>query len=206
MKEYPKIESLYDRDEQTHKFIIGNFRLPEFVYLYDNQWLLTEKVDGTNIRVGWDGERVTIGGRTDRASIPTFLLNVLAEKFVPALFEEGGMPPCCLYGEGYGAKIQKGGGNYIPDGVDFVLFDVLVGEWWLRWNDIVDVARKLTVKVVPLLGNKSLEAAEVLVAGGFSSAWGEFPAEGLVCRPQVDLRCRNGDRVIVKLKTKDFGR
>lgn len=54
MKTYPKIPSVFVRDEKTHKFIDGQFRCPEFEYLQDNLWLWTEKVDGTNIRVIWD--------------------------------------------------------------------------------------------------------------------------------------------------------
>ena len=60
MIEYPKIESLYDRDETTHRFKIGEFRCPEFEYLYENMWSATEKVDGTNIRVDWNGIDVTL--------------------------------------------------------------------------------------------------------------------------------------------------
>ena len=30
MKEYHKIQSIYKRDEKTHKFIEGQFSLPEF--------------------------------------------------------------------------------------------------------------------------------------------------------------------------------
>ena len=62
MIEYPKIESLYKRNEKTHKFAIGEFRIPEFQYLYSLPWRWTEKIDGTNIRIEWTGEKVDIGG------------------------------------------------------------------------------------------------------------------------------------------------
>lgn len=42
------------------------------------------------------------------------------------------------------------------------------------------------------------------VKGGVKSLVGPIFAEGLVVRPMVDLRCRNGQRVIGKIKTKDF--
>ena len=48
-KEYPKIQSIFKRDENTHKFIDGVFSLPEFEYLKDNLWIWTEKIDGRNI-------------------------------------------------------------------------------------------------------------------------------------------------------------
>ena len=41
---------------------------------------------------------------------------------------------------------------------------------------------------------------------GFQSMWGNFQAEGLVVRPLVELRSRTGERVIAKIKCKDFAR
>ena len=202
MIEYPKIESLYMRDEKTHRFRLGDFRRPEFEYLYNNPWTATEKVDGTNIRIGWDGESVEIAGRTDRAQIPVFLLEHLNGMFTPTRFS--GMDPMTLYGEGYGAKIQKGGGNYKADGVDFVLFDVRCGDWWLREIDVQDVSEKLCIQTVPAMYSGGLDGIEGMVFNGFESYWGEFPAEGVVCKPAVEMNTRAGARIIVKLKTKDF--
>ena len=201
MKEYPKIESLFDRDVATFKFIPGAYRLPEFDYLSSLPWRATEKVDGTNIRVEWDGGRVTFGGKTDRAQIPIFLLTKLQDIFPATRFAD--LPPLTLYGEGYGAKIQKGG-KYIADGCDFVLFDVLVGEWWLQWDDICDMAGKLIINAVPIIAVDSLPQLAKLAATGFKSTWGDFHAEGLVAKPVVDLNTRAGKRIIVKMKEKDF--
>lgn len=131
MKEYPKIETLLDRDPVTFKVIEGKWRLPEFGYLAACDWEFTEKVDGTNVRVGWDGQALRFGGKTDNAQMPTTLLTRLSEMFTPerlaATFGAATDTDVTLYGEGYGAKIQKGGGNYLSNGVDFVLFDVRVG-------------------------------------------------------------------------------
>lgn len=204
MKKYSKIESLFNRDKKTFKFIESDYRLPEFAYLSRCEWLLTEKIDGTNVRVMWDGESVRFGGRTDNAQMPTFLYDRLVELFPADKFAE--YDPMCLYGEGYGARIQKGGGNYISDGVDFILFDVLVEDWWLKWADIQDVAGKLDIDVVPTIEEHGLplhDAVE-LCKRNFNSHWGDFTAEGLVCRPLVDLKTRRGHRIITKLKCKDF--
>ena len=43
-----------------------------------------------------------------------------------------------------------------------------------------------------------------LVRSGFNSKWGEFKAEGIVARPETELKRRNGQRIITKLKYKDF--
>jgi len=206
MEEYNKIQSIFKRDEKTHKFIEGQYSLPEFEYLKDNEWLYTEKIDGTNIRIGWIPEMgINMGGRTDNAQIPTFLYQKLTDIFTNKkmrnVFPDTEVMLC---GEGYGAKIQKGGGNYIPGGVDFTLFDVKIGNWWLKQDDVEDIASKLGIKVVPRLGKGTLANAVLEVKNGVQSTFGNFLAEGMVLRPAVELKSRNGHRVITKLKHRDF--
>lgn len=205
MREYHKIQSVYKRDEKTHKFIEGQFSLPEFEYLKDNPWTWTEKIDGTNVRVFWDGNSVQFGGRTANAQMPVFLYDKLNELFPEEkLRVEYPDASMCLYGEGYGARIQKGGGNYISSGVDFILFDVLVDTFWLKREDVEDVANHLGIKPVPIVEKGTIQQAIDYVREGFYSAWGDFIAEGLVLKPSVDLFARNGHRVITKVKHKDF--
>lgn len=210
MKEYHKIDSIYKRDPATnHKnFILGEWSIAEFGYLAENSWIWTEKIDGTNIRIMWDGEKVAFGGRTDQASIPTFLLSVLQEKFTAYLFSTL-FPDCksvCLYGEGYGAKIQKGGANYISTGTDFILFDVLVGDFYLKREDLEQIARDFSIKIVPIIGEGPISKAIQLCKNGFDSTISETPyeAEGLVLKPAIELFTRNGKRIITKIKCKDF--
>jgi len=209
MKEYPKIETLLNRDKATFGVIDGEWRLPEFEYLRDNIWLFTEKIDGTNIRIGWEADdigefRLLYSGRTDNAQMPTFLLNKLHELFRD--YDWAGQFPdgVTLYGEGYGAKIQKGGGNYIADGVAFALFDVKVGEWWLRADDARGIADTLGIQCVPFVGEGTLGQAVKMMRDGLKSAYGAFLMEGLVVKPKVDLFTRRGQRLIGKIKTKDF--
>ena len=204
MKEYPKIETLLERDERTHLVIEGKWRTEEFAYLSTNSWLFTEKVDGTNIRIMWDGATVRFGGKTDAAQIYQGLLARLQDLFPASRFESLSLPPLCLYGEGYGARVQKGGGLYKSDGTDFVLFDVLIDGWWLERRNIEDVGTKLEIGVVPIVGGGSLQKAVDLVQAGVDSTWGAFRAEGFVVRPAVDLYTRKGDRIIGKIKTRDF--
>ena len=206
MIEYHKIQSVFKRDEKTHKFIEGEWSLPEFEYLKDNQWTMTEKIDGTNIRIGWIPEvGINIGGRTDNAQIPTFLYQKLTERFTKeklmGLFPETSVMLC---GEGYGAKIQKGGGNYISSGVDFILFDVKIDDWWLKREDVEDIAEKLGIQVVPIIHTGTIGEGISSVKSGVPSEFGSFEAEGLVLKPIVELKSRNGHRIITKLKHRDF--
>lgn len=207
MQKYHKIQSVYKRDpaNRCKTFLEGEFSIPEFAYLQDCLWVGTEKVDGTNVRVMWDGNMMRFGSKTEDAQLSAKLVARLNERFLPQrdcfakVFPDG----ACLYGEGYGAKIGKGGGNYRAD-QDFVLFDVRVGDWWLRRDDIEDVATKLSIDVVPVLGAKTLRQWVEFVAAGFGSQWGPFIAEGVVLRPETELRTRGGDRIITKIKYKDF--
>ena len=209
MRKYHKIQTVYLRDpDNKYKTLLeGQFALPEFEYLSGNEWVFTEKVDGTNIRVDWDCERVVFGGRTDNAQIPTFLIAELQEIFPLVKFGEVyPETPMTLYGEGYGAKIQKGGGNYIPNGVDFVLFDVMIGGNYLERENVEDIAYHLGIDVVPIVGRGILTNAVEMVREGFQSQWGDHIAEGLVMRPAVELVSRMGKRIISKIKYKDFAR
>ena len=213
MEKYHKIETLLVRDKTTFKVIEGEWRLPEFDYLKDLKWMFTEKIDGTNMRVEWSpycsGTPLRFGGRTDNAQIPVFLLNKLQDIFqvgnLSVLYPELHF---VLYGEGFGAQIQKGGGNYISDGVDFILFDVAValedGWVWLTRESVEDIGAKLGVYVVPIVGTGTLSEAVAEVKAGVTSTFGNFPAEGYVVRPKVELQTRTGHRLIGKIKTGDF--
>ena len=130
----------------------------------------------------------------------------LNERFLPLapklgeVFSDGSV---VLYGEGYGAKIQKGGSNYRAD-QDFVLFDVRVGQWWLQRKDVEDVAQKLSLDVVPVIGEGTLYDAVAQAKAGIESTWGGFQAEGIVARPKTELNARSGHRLIAKIKCRDF--
>lgn len=209
MSEYHKIQSIFKRDMTSKRktLIEGEWTLPEFEYLAGNAWTFTEKVDGTNIRVIFKDGGIAFGGRTDDAQIPAQLVGRLNERFLPMLqglmdttFPDG---QAVLYGEGYGAKIQKGGGNYRVD-QDFVLFDVRVGSWWLQRADVEDVAQRLGLEVVPVIGEGTLHDAVAWAKRGIRSTWGDFEAEGIVARPKTELQTRGGQRLIAKIKCRDF--
>lgn len=211
MKQYTKIQTVYKRDEKTKKIMEGDFSLPEFEYLKDSKWVFTEKVDGTNTRVMWNGSQVVFGGKSDDAQMPMHLLYKLQELFEGTakkqlFIQQFGSEPTqvCLYGEGYGHKIQSAGKLYIPDGHDFVLFDVKIGEWWLQRADIEEIAQKFGIKVVPIIGEGTLTEAIEMTRKGIKSQWGDFTAEGIVARPKTELLTRKGERMITKIKHRDF--
>lgn len=211
MTEYTKIETVFERDmEGTKKLIDGKFRNETVEYLKDNRWIGTEKIDGTNIGIVWDGHRVSYQGRTERAQIPAHLMNKLIEMFGGTVNEElfeqkFGEMQVILFGEGYGAKIQKGGGNYRSD-VSFILFDVYLPEQnlWLKRDAVEDIAKTFGVDVVPIVYEGDIAGAVDFVKGKPKSTIGVADMEGIVCKPAVDMLDRMGRRLIVKIKVCDF--
>lgn len=235
--EYQKINTLFFRDEKNIIMPYEGFVLPEFEYLRNCKWHCEEKIDGTNIRIEVtksvgceDGVHFYLAykGRTDKANIPTHLLDYLMTNFpkskvLEALglkedipfseFEDHGWKDFddipniyVIYGEGYGVKIQSGG-NYIKNGVGFIVFDVRVNETWLKVEARNDIAEKLGAPVVPYIGSMTLDEAIDYVKKGFKSTIAEnkdYDAEGLVLRTECGLLNRMGQRLIVKIKTTDF--
>ena len=206
--EYPKIPNIFKREEHgNNRLIIGEFTSPELEYLFDVPWTATEKVDGTNIRVMWDGYSVSYAGRTDRANIPGHLMARLDEIFggpdKEEIFEQHfGNKPVILFGEGFGEKIQKGGGLYGP--VDFILFDVFIDGVWLRREAVEGIAGYFGVRAVPNLGSVSLATWVEFIRCRPKSRLRDAEMEGIVCRPDVELLDRRGNRIIVKIKCRDF--
>jgi ATP-dependent RNA circularization protein (DNA/RNA ligase family) len=166
-------------------------------------------------------------GKTDNAQVPPHLLKHLEETYpeekvlealgLPKYMTEeyclekgynvfGGIPMCTIYGEGYGVKIQKGG-NYIKNGVGFIVFDVKVGDMYLLRDSMEDIAGKLGAPVVPYMGQFTIDEAIEFVKKGFKSTIAEnkdYDAEGLVLRAPNGLMTRRGERIIFKVKTCDF--
>ena len=208
MKEYEKIETIFLRNDNTKKLIDGKFRNETVEYLKDLDWEFTEKIDGINIRVYWDGHKVQYFGRTDKAQIPSQLLNKLIEHFGGDINEEMfeqkfGSMEVMLIGEGYGAKIQGCGGLYRQDN-DFILFDVLINGNYQPRESVKDIANYFNIEVVPTIMIGKLQDGIEYVKSKPKSKIGTADSEGLVARPIYELKDRTGNRIIVKIKVKDF--
>ena len=209
---YHKIDAPFKRSEDgTKKLLVGKFRDETVEYLKDAQWSLTEKIDGTNIIVYWDGHNVSIHGRTPKSDIPKPLMEYLTKTFltpeVEELFEQKfGEKEVHLYGEGYGNKIQEVGKRYRSDNA-FILFDVMVGTVWLSRENVADIAKCFGIEAVPVYGYATLMDAIEMVKDEYKSLVAQdedLVAEGFVCRPAVELKDKCGHRVIVKIKVHDF--
>lgn len=208
MQTYNKIETVFNRDtEGTKRLIIDSYRNETVKYLKDNIWQFTEKIDGTNISVHWDGHNIEFGGRTDKAQIPNHLLTKLKELFgtleAEELFEQTfGEKDVILFGEGYGAKIQNGG-EYRSD-VSFILFDVMINGNYQSREWVEQTAKMFGIDIVPIvLEGTILDGIDYVMSHPHSTI-GNAMMEGVVGRPKVELNDRCGNRVIVKIKWDDF--
>lgn len=211
MDTYHKIQTVYLRDPATnHKtLLMGQFARPEFEALAGIDWQWTEKVDGTNVRLMWDGESLTLGGKTEAAQLHTGLteyvfLNVTAEN-MSAVFRQTDGLSVCIYGEGYGEKIQSGG--YYRHGQGIIVFDVLINGVWIEREQVEDIATALGLPIVPICGHGTLAEMVEYARSGYLSNVAEVShraAEGIVARPPVNLFNGRGERVITKIKLKDF--
>lgn len=103
---YPKIDGIFERDSDFK--LTDNFRDPAFEYLKDLRWQGFEKLDGTNVRIYWDGYRVSVHGRTDKAdfekSFAEFLEKYKSKEFEELMEQLFGEKEVHLFGEGLGLK------------------------------------------------------------------------------------------------------
>lgn len=252
MQFYTKINTCFKR-EDNHT-ICPLFSTEEIELLKNLKWGATEKIDGTNMSFeiifqnknenNQSEKNLTfnsllknynlirnIHGKTETASIPTFLYKKMDDIFSgwsdeqlvkifskEILDKDGNFDQLALpakveiFGEGFGAKIQKGGGNYIPTGCDFALFGVKItninGTFiTLKYPSKLDIANKLNIKIVPYIGELTIYEACKLVLNGFKSTIAIVPdtlAEGLVLEAPLGLLDRRGNAIITKIKLKDF--
>lgn len=214
---YHKINSLFKRDTSIkgNPVIEWDWSCEEYDFLKNVPWHWSEKIDGTNTRLYWDGVTVTLGGRTDNAQIPAHLVEAIRDLGLlkdgkwgyrwPPEPNDGSACSVTIFGEGYGPRIQKGGGLYRDD-VSFIVFDVRVGNWWLKPEAVQEVADDFGLETVPVYDTMTLVEAwnhvrqNKLKSVRFPNA----PLEGLVGTPAVPMFDRAGRRIIAKVKQKDW--
>lgn len=218
---YPKIQTLYKRDGRG-KIILGEYSMPEFETV--KEWLIEEKIDGTNIRIGYHDGKVTIKGRTDNADLKSMGVLPTLEKAAEGLIKTIKTltlqdESLTFYGEAFGGKIQsKAGQLYSPDEIRFCLFDVYQSRqgWWDRWlletfiqtcwgNDHA-IWQPPSV-ALPVWEPMQIDEIIKTVKSKPCSRISVLPQtiEGIIARP-LDAMVYNprGERVMFKLKVKDF--
>ena len=206
-KEYQKIGNVFKFDEKFRTIVGLN---EPYETLKNIIWQGTEKIDGTNIRIHWDGHDIEFAGHTDKAQIPPKLQAYLESVFkVPEMeyiFEQVfGESEVYIFGEGFGAGIQKSGGDYVENGTDvsFIVFDVQIDGWDLDRKNTTDVATKLGLPSVPVCFEGTLDEAKAYVAEHHMSTLngGKHEMEGLVLVPR-DIQLYDKKHHLIKCKCK----
>ena len=222
---YHKINALYNRwrkdldpietlplNKKYGDFKDGEFAQSEFEYLFNNQWIWSEKLDGTNIRIyaNWSEQygihTFEVKGKDENSSIPKDLLEWINnwiyenDQIVSDLFAAEDI---ILYGEGVGTKIQKVGHNFGSQ--HFKLFDVYINGFWLQKDDVLNIANKLSLDT-PITWIGTIQDAIDKVKTLPVSSFGNFTIEGYVGQPIVRLNDAKQKRITTKIKVCDFVR
>lgn len=215
---YQKIETLYDRDQKTRLIIDGTSKINNYFDTDSdriNNFLLTEKVDGTNICIGYKigktGEGyITINGRNHESQIHPKLIGYINDRMTYGMMRKlFYSEETFIYGEAYGKLINPECG-YNCD-LEFLVFDILNCNKWLTRSEVVVASSVLNMNSVPEIKDGVILGTD-LVRNGFKSlipgeenVW----AEGIIIKHKgnaydKNLYDENGDRRIYKLKTSDF--
>lgn len=171
--------------------------------------LLSEKVHGTNARVGCiEGELMagSMGLRRKRPDEDRFASNTywfpLSLEPVRTLLEELGREhrQVILFGEVYGSKIQSF--HYgLRGSIGFRAFDLLLDGHYMDWPDFLALCARYGVETVPVLATIPFDLVEVKRASEGKTQLMEQDAhirEGVVVRPIHERHDPRVGRVILK--------
>lgn len=202
----------YGRQFKKRKLIVPvegqdeAYRSPLLAYLAESPWVYSRKVDGENIRIQWDGEQALWNGKSNAFQCSVDFTEYMNNTFLEEIFEEkfGREKVVTLFGEKMGPKTQ---GNELGlEKDEVVLYDVNIDGTWLSGVNVVEIAKYFGFNVPSIYRymphgqapTKLRELIEMCASGEFKD-W-----EGIVAKPQVELRDQAGRRVIVKIKNKDY--
>lgn len=186
-------ESLHGQFEMLQK--IGDRIQPELVKMFpkESARFTPVKDKETNKVQYWDKEFYNV-------------VEPIAQDFFGVELEE---VPVYIYGEYFGCGVQKGGGRYVQNGNDFLVFDIRQQGWWTPKDVRDSLCKGLGLKTVPYLGQMTLRDIEQMVMNGFTTKYENAAdptliEEGIVARPVIPLCNGGGKRIIVKVKYCDY--
>lgn len=207
MQIYHKIETLYEFDLKNRKFKTGVFFNKTVEMLKDYCWIFTEKVDGTNFRLGWNGYNLSYAGRTDDSKFSQdqieFIESNIAtkeiEQMLEHIFKEKSV---IIFGELHGGNINNGYGY--SQTYSFKVFDAIIGDRYITREEIEALCQNLELDIVPIVFRGTIDEAITYVKENDKSTFSEAKLEGLVGVPKGNLLDSYGKRIIVKIKKRDL--
>ena len=196
---------------------IENMRSYPNVFREGEQVVATEKIHGTNVRVGAvveDGVVLTMAGsRQLRRAEPggmEYLNNPywfpLAIEGVQELLSTAlahGAKQVIVFGETFGSKIQSY--DYGMHALGFRAFDIMIDGEWLNYDVFTTLCEMHGVETVPVVyrGPFSIDAIRN-VSNGSSLVGGTHGREGVVVRPIIEQFNPTIGRVILKYVGDDY--
>jgi RNA ligase (TIGR02306 family) len=192
---------------------IENLRNFPEVFEPGEEVVVTEKIHGTNARIGYVEGRLLAGSHglqrrrpePEEMAVNTYWFPATLEPVVKLLDDLSARHEVAiLYGEVYGAKIQKL--HYgRRGGLGFAAFDLLVDERYLDYDEFHDLCARHGVATVPLLdrGPFSLENVRELSAGQ-TVLPDDHIREGVVVRPARERFDEKVGRAILKYLNDDY--
>ena len=207
---YPKISAPFGRKTPKDKLVDTSIYARGWVQMFvENNVIMLgqEKIDGTSVGIVWDGERVSFVGHTDKAQFNPRYLEYLKNNFGTPEFESVleevfGENPVTIYGEGISKDYNAHYG--FPDG-NFIMYDIqnVRGTFYRR-----EVVQEITAKlglIYPWEQQMTIQDAINIVQQRPKSYLDSSRyMEGLVLRPTVELYTNAGERIICKVKVRDF--
>ncbi len=195
---------------------IENLRSYPGILADDEEVIVTEKIHGTNCRVGFvaesvDGQRTLVrmagskGLRRKEPAEPDLLATNTywfpftlpgVETLLRELFEQG-HNRAVLYGEVFGQGIQSYA--YSQPGIAFRGFDLLRGSSFADYDEFLELCQRHAVPTVPLVERGPFSLAQVKrLSDGDSLVGGKHGREGVVVKPIHERTHPEIGRVILK--------
>lgn len=168
-------------------------------------WAL-EKIHGTSAHIRWKDGTLGFfsGGEKYERFVELFDHDLLAQRF-----SETDQQNIVIYGEAYGAKLQRMVETYGSD-LKFVAFDVKIGTNWLAVPQAAAFVGEIGLEFVHYkIISSDLGAVDAArdadsVQAVRNGMGGGHKREGVVLRSLFEVKLNNGERLIAKHKRDDF--
>ena len=207
---YQKILAPFGRATPKDRLVDTSIFAKAWVKMfYENEikMFASEKIDGTSVGLVWDGERISFVGHTEKSEFSPRYLEYLKNTFGTSEFESVieeifRDKPVTIYGEGISKDYNVHYG--FPEG-NFIMYDIQNSDGVFYNREAVkEIAKKLDL-LYPWEEVMTLkEAIEFIKTRPDSKLNPQYKMEGLVVRAPLELYTNNFDRVICKVKVKDF--
>jgi RNA ligase (TIGR02306 family) len=167
--------------------------------------VVTEKIHGTNSRIGVVGGELMAGSRSVRRACPEQLMDSVywGPSAIPGVKEmlcdlSQGHYQVILFGEIYGSKVQNL--NYGRSGTSgFQAFDLMLDGKYADWDDFSAICHRYGIPVVPVLYRGDFDLATIkALSEGDTTLGGGHIREGVVVKPALERTDPRIGRVCLK--------